>query len=147
MEYWEYLKESYFFNAGSITFAVAPFLWIGILFVARIKQPQIIKTVLFMLMYGHLAFFEIGSLIIPPEKKFTIALFEMILSFLSLAAPVLLIILFAWCIGEFVWIIHRKVKSEKAQNLKADFIARTVLQIVLLAIIMFGWWEFVKGWA
>ena len=49
MEYWEYLEYLYFSDASSaFTFAVAPFLWLGSLFVARIKRPQIIKTVLFL---------------------------------------------------------------------------------------------------
>ena len=42
MEYWEYLKYLYFSDASSaFTFAVAPFLWLASLFVARIKRPQV----------------------------------------------------------------------------------------------------------
>ena len=65
MEYWENLKYLYFSDASStFTFAVAPFLWLGSLFVARINRLQIIKGVLFLLMYGHFIFYSIISLTI-----------------------------------------------------------------------------------
>ena len=141
MEYWEYLKYLYFSCASStFTFAVAPFLWLGSLFVARIKRPQIIKTVLFLLMYGYFFIHAVNCFL----KKSEAIILEVIWGLSAFTAPILWIILFAWSIGEFVWGIRKKVKSEKAQKLKEDFIARTVLQIVLLAIIVFGWWEFLK---
>ena len=140
MEYWEYLKYLYFSCASStFTFAVAPFLWLGSLFVARIKRPQIIQTVLFLLMYGYFFIHAVICLL-----KSDVIILKLFLGLSAFTAPILWIILFAWSIGEFVWGIRKKLKSEKAQKLKEDFIARTVLQIVLLAIIMFGWWEFVK---
>ena len=140
MEYWEYLKHLYFSDASSFfTFAVAPFLWLGSLFVARIRRPQIIKTVLFLLMFGYFFIHAVNCLL-----KSDVIILKVIFGLLLFTAPILWIILFTWSIGELAWIIRKKVKSEKAQNLKIDFIARTVLQIVLLAIIVFGWWEFVK---
>ena len=140
MEYWEYLKYLYFSDASSaFTFAVAPFLWLGSLFVARIKRPQIIQTVLFLLMYGYFFIHAVICLL-----KSDVIILKLFLGLSAFTAPILWIILFAWSIGEFVWGIRKKLKSEKAQKLKEDFIARTVLQIVLLAIIMFGWWGFVK---
>ena len=140
MEYWEYLKYLYFSDASSaFTFAVAPFLWLGSLFVARIKRPQIIQTVLFLLMYGYFFIHAVICLL-----KSDVIILKLFFGLSLFTAPILWIILFAWSIGDFVWGIRKKVKSEKAQNLKEDFIARTVLQIVLLAIIMFGWWGFVK---
>ena len=140
MEYWENLKYLYFSDASStFTFAVAPFLWLGSLFVARINRPQIIQTVLFLLMYGYFFIHAVICLL-----KSDVIILKLFLGLSLFTAPILWIILFAWSIGDFVWGIRKKVKSEKAQKLKEDFIARTVLQIVLLAIIMFGWWEFVK---
>ena len=140
MEYWENLKYLYFSDASRFfTFAIAPFLWLGSLFVARIKRQQIIKTVLFLLMYGYFFIHAVNCLL-----KSDAIILEVIFGLLLFTAPILWIILFAWSIGELAWIIRKKVKSEKAQNLKIDFSARTVLQIVLLAIIVFGWWEFVK---
>ena len=140
MEYWENLKYLYFSDASStFTFAVAPFLWLGSLFVARIKRPQIIQTVLFLLMYGYFFIHAVICLL-----KSDVIILKLFFGLSLFTAPILWIILFAWSIGDFVWGIRKKVKSEKAQNLKEDFIARTVLQIVLLAIIMFGWWGFVK---
>ena len=65
------LKYLYFFSASGIfTFAVAPFLWLGSLFVARINRLQIIKSVLFLLMYGHFIFYSIISqTMIDAEKS------------------------------------------------------------------------------
>ena len=140
MEYWEYLKYLYFSDASRFfAFAVAPFLWLGILFVARIKRPQIIKTVLFLLMYGYFFIHAVNCLL--KSEAIILKLFFLLSAF---TAPILWIILFAWSIGELVWIIRKKVKSEKAQTLKEDFAIRAVLQIVLLSTIVFGWLEFVK---
>ena len=59
------LKYLYFSCASGIfTFGIVPLLWIGSLFVARINRPQIIKSVLFLLMYGHFIFYSIISLTI-----------------------------------------------------------------------------------
>ena len=149
MEYWENLKYLYFSDASStFTFAVAPVLWLGSLFVARINRPQIIKSVLFLLMYGHFIFYSIISLtIIDAEKSAEntlLVLLEPIYVFLLFLAPVLWLVLFFWSIGELIWMIRRKFKSEKAQKLKEDFAARTGLQILLLLLIVFGWWESMK---
>ena len=138
------LKYLYFSSASGIfTFGIVPFLWIGSLFVARINRLQIIKSVLFLLMYGHFILYSIISLTKSNEEKW-VRLLEPIYLFLLFLTPVLWLVLFFWSIGGLVQIIRRKLKSEKAQKLKEDFIARTVLQIVLLAIIVFGWWEFLK---
>ena len=52
------LKYLYFSCASGIfTFGIVPLLWIGSLFVARINRLQIIKSVLFLLMYGHFIFY------------------------------------------------------------------------------------------
>ena len=143
------LKYLYFFSASGIfTFAVAPFLWLGSLFVARINRLQIIKSVLFLLMYGHFIFYSIISLtIIDAEKSAEntlLVLLERICGFLLFLAPVLWLVLFFWSIGELIWMIRRKFKSEKARKLKEDFAARTGLQILLLLLIVFGWWESMK---
>ena len=143
------LKYLYFFSASGIfTFGIVPLLWIGSLFVARINRLQIIKSVLFLLMYGHFIFYSIISLtIIDAEKSAENTLFvllEPIYVFLLFLAPVLWLVLFFWSIGELIWMIRRKFKSEKAQKLKEDFAARTGLQILLLLLIVFGWWESMK---
>ena len=138
------LKYLYFFSASGIfTFAVAPFLWLGSLFVARINRLQIIKSVLFLLMYGHFILYSIISLTKSNEEKW-VRLLEPIYLFLLFLTPVLWLVLFFWSIGKLIWMIRRKFKSEKAQKLREDFAARTGLQILLLLLIVFGWWEFVK---
>ena len=143
------LKYLYFFSASGIfTFGIVPLLWIGSLFVARINRLQIIKSVLFLLMYGHFIFYSIISLtIIDAEKSAEntlLVLLEPIYGFLLFLAPVLWLVLFFWSIGELIWMIRRKFKSEKAQKLKEDFAARTGLQILLLLLIVFGWWGFME---
>ena len=143
------LKYLYFFSASGIfTFGIVPLLWIGSLFVARINRLQIIKSVLFLLMYGHFIFYSIISLtIIDAEKSAEntlLGLLERICGFLLFLAPVLWLVLFFWSIGELIWMIRRKFKSEKAQKLKEDFAARTGLQILLLLLIVFGWWGFME---
>ena len=143
------LKDTYFFCVGSIfTFGIVPFLWIGSLFVARINRLQIIKSVLFLLMYGHFILSSIISLtIIDAEKSagnFLLVLLEPIYVFLLFLAPVLWLVLFFWSIGELIWMIRRKLKSEKARKLREDFAARTGLQILLLLLIVFGWWGSMK---
>ena len=142
------LKYLYFFSASGIfTFAVAPFLWLGSLFVARINRLQIIKSVLFLLMYGHFIFYSIIFLTIIDTEKSAgntlLVLLEPIIGFLLFLAPVLWLVLFFWSTGGLVLLIRRKFKSEKAQKLKEDFAARTGLQILLLLLIVFGWLEFV----
>ena len=144
MEYWENLKYLYFSDASStFTFAVAPFLWLASLFVARINRLQIIKSVLFLLMYGHFILYSIISLTKSNEEKW-VRLLEPIYLFLLFLTPVLWLVLFFWSIGGLVQIIRRKFKSEKAKKLKKDFAARTGLQILLLLLIVFGWWESMK---
>ena len=134
--------------SGSFTFAIAPLLWIGSLFVARINRPQIIKSMLFFLMYGHFIFYSIISLIIIDAEKSAantlLVLLEPIYTFLLFLAPVLWLVLFFWNTGGLVLLIRRKLKSEKARKLREDFAAGTVLQILLLLLIVFGWLEFVK---
>ena len=144
MEYWENLKYLYFSDASStFTFAVAPVLWLGSLFVARINRPQIIKSVLFLLMYGHFILYSIISLTKSNEEKW-VRLLEPIYLFLLFLTPVLWLVLFFWSIEGLVQIIRRKFKSEKAKKLKEDFAARTGLQILLLLLIVFGWWGSMK---
>ena len=64
------LKYLYFFSASGIfAFGIVPLLWIGSLFVARINRPQIIKGVLFLLMYGHFILYSIISLTIIDAEK------------------------------------------------------------------------------
>ena len=143
------LKYLYFSSAsGSFTFGIVPLLWIGSLFVARINRLQIIKSVLFLLMYGHFIFYSIISLLIIDAEKSAentlLVLMEPIYGFFLFLAPVLWLVLFFWSIGELIWMIRRKLKSEKAQKLKEDFAARTGLQILLLLLIVFGWWGFMK---
>ena len=143
------LKYLYFSCvSGSFTFAIAPLLWIGSLFVARINRPQIIKSLLFFLMYGHFIFYSIIPLIIIDVEKSAantlLVLLEPIYTLLLFLAPVLWLVLFFWNTGGLFLLIRRKFKSEKAQKLKEDFAAGTVLQILLLLLIVFGWWEFVK---
>ena len=142
------LKYLYFFSASGIfAFGIAPILLIGSLFVARINRLQIIKSVLFLLMYGHFIFYSIIFLtIIDTEKSAEntlLVLLEPIYGFLLFLAPVLWLVLFFWSIGELIWMIRRKFKSEKARKLREDFAARAGLQILLLLLIVFGWWEFV----
>ena len=144
----EDLKYLYFSSAsGILAFGIVPLLWIGSLFVARINRPQIIKSVLFLLMYGHFIFYSIIFLTIIDAEKSAgntlLVLLEPIIGFLLFLAPVLWLVLFFWSIGELIWMIRRKFKSEKAQKLKEDFAARTGLQILLLLLIVFGWLEFV----
>ena len=143
------LKYLYFFSASGIfVFGIVPLLWIGSLFVARINRLQIIKSVLFLLMYGHFIFYSLISLtIIDAEKSAEntlLVLLEPIYGFLLFLAPVLWLVLFFWSIGELIWMIRRKFKSEKAQKLKEDFAVRTGLQILLLLLIVFGWWGFME---
>ena len=143
------LKYLYFSDASSaFTFAIAPFLWLGSLFVARINRPQIIKGVLFLLLYGHFIFYSIISLtIIDAEKSAKntlLVLLEPIYVFLLFLAPVLWLVLFFWSIEGLVLLIRRKLKSEKARKLREDLAARTGLQILLLLLIVFGWWGFMK---
>ena len=143
------LKYLYFSSASGIfAFGIAPILWIGSLFVARINWLQIIKSVLFLLMYGHFVFYSIISLtIIDAEKSAEntlLVLLEPIYVFLLFLAPVLWLVLFFWSIEGLVLLIRRKLKSEKARKLREDFAARTGLQILLLLLIVFGWGEFVK---
>ena len=143
------LKYLYFFSASGIfAFGIVPLLWIGSLFVARINRPQIIKGVLFLLMYGHFIFYSIISLtIIDAEKSAEnnlLVLLERICGFLLFLAPVLWLVLFFWSIEGLVLLIRRKLKSEKARKLREDFAARTGLQILLLLLIVFGWWESMK---
>ena len=142
------LKYLYFFSASGIfAFGIAPILWIGSLFVARINRLQIIKSVLFLLMYGHFIFYSIIFLTIIDTEKSAgntlLVLLEPIIGFLLFLAPVLWLVLFFWSTGGLVLLIRRKFKSEKAQKLKEDFAARTGLQILLLLLIVFGWLEFV----
>ena len=143
------LKYLYFSSASGIfAFGIVPLLWIGSLFVARINRLQIIKSVLFLLMYGHFIFYSIISLtIIDAEKSAENnlpVLLERICCFLLFLAPVLWLVLFFWSIEGLVQIIRRKFKSEKAKKLKEDFAARTGLQILLLLLIVFGWWGFME---
>ena len=143
------LKYLYFSCvSGSFTFAIAPLLWIGSLFVARINRPQIIKSMLFFLMYGHFIFYSIISLTIIDAEKSAgntlLVLLEPIYVFLLFLAPVLWLVLFFWSIEGLVLLIRRKLKSEKARKLREDFAARTGLQILLLLLIVFGWWESMK---
>ena len=143
------LKYLYFFSASGIfTFGIVPLLWIGSLFVARINRLQIIKSVLFLLMYGHFIFYSIISLtIIDAEKSAEntlLGLLERIFGFLLFLAPVLWLVLFFWSIEGLVLLIRRKLKSEKARKLREDFAARTGLQILLLLLIVFGWWGFME---
>jgi hypothetical protein len=77
-------------------------------------------------------------------KNTLLVLLERIYGFLLFLAPVLWFVLFFWSIEGLVLLIRRKLKSEKARKLREDFAARTGLQILLLLLIMFGWWEFVK---
>ena len=142
------LKYLYFFSASGIfAFGIVPLLWIGSLFVARINRPQIIKGVLFLLMYGHFIFYSIISLTIIDAEKSAgntlLVLLERICCFLLFLAPVLWLLLFFWSIEGLVLLIRRKLKSEKARKLREDFAARTGLQILLLLLIVFGWLEFV----
>ena len=138
------LKYLYFFSASGIfAFAVAPFLWLGSLFVARINRLQIIKSVLFLLMYGHFILYSIISLTKSNEEKW-VRLLEPIYLFLLFLTPVLWLVLFFWSIEGLVLLIRRKLKSEKARKLREDFAARTGLQILLLLLIVFGWWESMK---
>ena len=143
------LKYLYFFSASGIfAFGIVPLLWIGSLFVARINRPQIIKGVLFLLMYGHFILYSIISLIIIDAEKSAentlLVLLERICCFLLFLAPVLWLVLFFWSIEGLVLLIRRKLKSEKARKLREDFAARTGLQILLLLLIVFGWWESMK---
>ena len=143
------LKYLYFSSASGIfAFGIVPFLWIGSLFVARINRLQIIKSVLFLLMYGHFIFYSIISLtIIDAEKSAEntlLALLERIYGFLLFLAPVLWLVLFFWSIEGLVLLIRRKLKSEKARKLREDFAVRTGLQILLLLLIVFGWWGFMR---
>ena len=143
------LKYLYFSSASGIfAFGIVPLLWIGSLFVARINRPQIIKGVLFLLMYGHFILYSIISLtIIDAEKSAEntlLVLLERICGFLLFLAPVLWLVLFFWSIEGLVLLIRRKLKSEKARKLREDFAARTGLQILLLLLIVFGWWESMK---
>ena len=143
------LKYLYFSSASGIfAFGIVPLLWIGSLFVARINRLQIIKSVLFLLMYGHFIFYSIISLtIIDAEKSAKNnlpVLLERICCFLLFLAPVLWLVLFFWSIEGLVLLIRRKLKSEKARKLREDFAARTGLQILLLLLIVFGWWGFMK---
>lgn len=143
------LKYLYFFSASGIfAFGIVPLLWIGSLFVARINRLQIIKSVLFLLMYGHFILYSIISLtIIDAEKSAEntlLVLLERICCFLLFLAPVLWLLLFFWSIEGLVLLIRRKLKSEKARKLREDFAARTGLQILLLLLIVFGWWGFMK---
>ena len=136
------LKYLYFSCLSSnFTFAIAPFMWFVILFEARLKRRQIIKSILFILMYGYFVISAICLLTLPPESVFPLV--ELTL-FLSCLAPILWIILLTWNIGDFFWIIRKKVKSEKAQKRKTDFIVITALQIVLLSTIVPGWCQFMK---
>ena len=143
------LKYLYFSSASGIfAFGIVPLLWIGSLFVARINRLQIIKSVLFLLMYGHFIFYSIISLtIIDAEKSAENnlpVLLERICCFLLFLAPVLWLVLFFWSIEGLVLLIRRKLKSEKARKLREDFAVRTGLQILLLLLIVFGWWGFMK---
>ena len=143
------LKYLFFSSAsGSFTFGIVPLLWIGSLFVARINRLQIIKSVLFLLMYGHFIFYSIISLtIIDAEKSAEntlLVLLEPIYVFLLFLAPVLWLVLFFWSIEGLVLLIRRKLKSEKARKLREDLAARTGLQILLLLLIVFGWWGFME---
>ena len=143
------LKYLYFSCvSGSFTFAIAPLLWIGSLFVARINRPQIIKSMLFFLMYGHFIFYSIISLTIIDAEKSAgntlLVLLEPIYVFLLFLAPVLWLVLFFWSIEGLVLLIRRKLKSEKARTLREDFAVRTGLQILLLLLIVFGWWGFME---
>ena len=143
------LKYLYFSSASGIfAFGIVPLLWIGSLFVARINRPQIIKGVLFLLMYGHFIFYSIISpTMIDAEKSAEntlLVLLERIYGFLLFLAPVLWLVLFFWSIEGLVLLIRRKLKSEKARKLREDFAARTGLQILLLLLIVFGWWESMK---
>ena len=138
------LKYLYFFSASGIfAFGIAPILWIGSLFVARINRLQIIKSVLFLLMYGHFILYSIISLTKSNEEKW-VRLLEPIYLFLLFLTPVLWLVLFFWSIEGLVLLIRRKLKSEKARKLREDFAARTGLQILLLLLIVFGWWESMK---
>ena len=143
------LKYLYFSSASGIfTFGIVPFLWIGSLFVAQINRLQIIKSVLFLLMYGHFIFYSIISLLIIDAEKSAgntlLVLLEPIYGFFLFLAPVLWLVLFFWNTGGLVLLIRRKLKSEKARKLREDFAARTGLQILLLLLIVFGWWGFME---
>ena len=143
------LKYLYFSSASGIfAFGIVPLLWIGSLFVARINRPQIIKGVLFLLMYGHFIFYSIIFLTIIDAEKSAgntlLVLLEPIIGFLLFLAPVLWLVLFFWSIEGLVLLIRRKLKSEKARKLREDFAVRTGLQILLLLLIVFGWWGFMK---
>ena len=138
----EDLKFLFFSCASSdFTFGIAPFLWLGLLFVARIKRPQIIKSVLFFLMYGHCILWIISTL--AKDSQAVICILGPIYFLGLLGAPVLWLVLLLWSIGELTWIIRRKVKSEKAQKMKKDFTIRAFLQLIILAAIPFGWLNFI----
>ena len=138
----EDLKFLFFSCASSVfTFGIAPFLWLGLLFVARIKRPQIIKSVLFFLMYGHCILWIISAF--AKDSQAVICILGPIYFLGLLGAPVLWLVLLLWSIGELTWIIRRKVKSEKAQKLKEDFTIRAFLQLIILAAIPFGWLNFI----
>ena len=138
----EDLKFLFFSCASSdFTFGIAPFLWLGLLFVARIKRPQIIKSVLFFLMYGHCILWIILTL--AKDSQAVICILGPIYFLGLFAAPVLWLVLLLWSIGELTWIIRRKVKSEKAQKLKEGFTIRAFLQLIILAAIPFGWLNFI----
>ena len=143
------LKYLYFSSASGIfAFGIVPLLWIGSMFVARINRLQIIKSVLFLLMYGHFIFYSIISLTIIDAEKSAgntlLVLLEPIYVFLLFLAPVLWLVLFFWSIEGLVLLIRRRLKSEKARTLREDFAVRTGLQILLLLLIVFGWWGFMK---
>ena len=153
---WAFWRNKLWMNWNTYTFPVrAGALLLGLcLFCGSAvclspgSTPQIIKSVLFLLMYGHFIFYSIISLtIIDAEKSAEntlLVLLEPIYGFLLLLTPVLWLVLFFWSTGGLVLLIRRKFKSEKAQKLKEDFAARTGLQILLLLLIVFGWWEFMK---
>ena len=99
-------------------------------------------------MYGHFIFYSIISLtIIDAEKSAEntlLVLLEPIYVFLLFLAPVLWLVLFFWSMEGLVLLIRRKLKSEKARTLREDFAVRTGLQILLLLLIVFGWWGSMK---
>ena len=131
----EDLKFLFFSCASSVfTFGIAPFLWLGLLFVARIKRPQIIKSVLFFLMYGHCILWIISAF--AKDSQAVICILGPICFLGLFGAPVLWLVLLLWSIGVLTWIIRRKVKSEKAQKLKEDFTIRTFLLYPSLGLLI-----------
>ena len=129
------LRQTYFSSGGDIfIFGMAPVLWFCLLFVAKINRLQIIKSLLFILMYGHFLGYTVYCL----TRKFWIyniksCFIEPIYLFLLQISFLLWVIIFIWNIIEFIILICKKTRFEKTRELRTDFICRTFLQILLLS--------------